>query len=87
MADSPDPPHYPDTGNDTARRPSPTSRAPRWVKVCGVIALVVIVLVLILAIFGGGRHGPARHTSSTDLEGQRPISSVVEGHTPPRGGG
>ena len=82
-----DPARYPDTDNDPAGRSSTATGPPRWVKVCGVIALIVIVLVVIVAIFGGGRHGPARHTSSADLGGQRPISSVVEGHTPPRGGG
>jgi hypothetical protein len=40
----------------------PTTGPPRWVKVFGVIALVVIVLVLILLLTGGpGRHGPGRH--------------------------
>jgi hypothetical protein len=35
---------------------------PRWVKVFGIIALVVVVLFLILVVTGGpGRHGPGRH--------------------------
>ena len=34
---------------------------PRWVKVFGIVALVVIVLFVVLLIAGGGEHGPARH--------------------------
>ncbi len=35
---------------------------PLWVKVFGVIALVVLVLFVIVFITGGGAmHGPARH--------------------------
>jgi hypothetical protein len=41
--------------------------APRWVKVAGVLALVLILLAGILLVTGGpGRHGPARHTSPID---------------------
>jgi hypothetical protein len=36
---------------------------PRWVKVSGIIALALIVLVLI-ALLAGGNHGPGRHQSS-----------------------
>ncbi len=34
---------------------------PRWVKVCGIIGAVVVLLVLIL-LFAG--HGPGRHVPS-----------------------
>jgi hypothetical protein len=38
---------------------------PRWVKVSGVIALVVALLVVILLLTrGSGGHGPRRHTSA-----------------------
>ncbi len=44
---------------------TPTTGPPRWVKVLGVIALAVTVLVAVLLITGrGGSHGPGRHTAS-----------------------
>jgi len=36
--------------------------APRWVKVFGIIALVVVLLVVVLLLTGGSGHGPGRHT-------------------------
>ena len=56
---------------------------PRWVKVLGGIALLVVVLVAIL-LLTGGNHGPGRHTGS----GVSPRAEVQEagGHQPPAGG-
>ncbi len=68
-----DPPPYLDTGDDTGDdtgvefgRGASTSR-PRWVKVFGVIALVLVVMFLLLraGVFGG-EHGPGRHTPAGD---------------------
>ena len=36
---------------------------PRWVKVFGIVALVVVVLVVVLLIAGRGGHGPGRHSA------------------------
>ncbi len=58
-----DPPRFADP------RPHAT---PRWVKVFGIIAIVMVVLFVGLMIFGGGRHGPSRHTPSGDAGGQTP---------------
>ena len=41
-----------------------TQPMPRWVKVSGIIAIVLVVLFLLLLLFGGGRHGPGRHLAS-----------------------
>jgi hypothetical protein len=38
-------------------------RTPRWVKIFGLVSIVVIVLLAAALIFGGGQHGPARHLS------------------------
>jgi hypothetical protein len=79
-----DPPRYPDsssnTGDDTG--------TPRWVKVFGIIALVVVLLFVILmfARGPGGRHGPGRHIPSGDTGDQAPPSSVTEDDTAPKGG-
>lgn len=40
---------------------------PRWVKVFGAIALVVVLLVIILFL-AGGDHSPGRHGSSSVIK-------------------
>jgi hypothetical protein len=49
----------------------PTAGPPRWVKVAGVIALVLVVLVLIL-LLAGGNHGPGRHQAARGHGGRLP---------------
>jgi hypothetical protein len=44
----------PDHGSNTS--------TPRWVKVFGIIALVVVLLFVILHLADPDRHGPGRHT-------------------------
>ncbi len=66
--------------------PESTTGAPRWVKVFGIIA-VVLVLIVVVALLTGGSHGPGRHLGG----GQTSPSSVtdsagVKGHQPPAGG-
>lgn len=46
-----------DSSRDTANDKVGT---PRWVKVFGIIAIVVILLFVILLVIGGS-HGPRRH--------------------------
>ena len=60
--------------------------APRWVKVFGIIVIVLVLLVVAMMFIGGGEHGPGRHTPSGDAGGQVPPSSVMEDHAPPEGG-
>lgn len=56
----------PERGSNTA--------TPRWVKVFGIIALVLVLLVVIIMFTGvGGEHGPGRHIPS----------GGAGGHTPP----
>jgi hypothetical protein len=84
-----DPSAYPDSkgeiGDGTGVGPDLESRPgmPRWVKVSGIIVVVLVLLVVILALTGvlGGQHGPGRHLPGSDT---RP-SGVTEpgGHTPP----
>jgi len=66
MADQPSPPER----EDRAHRGS-TAGPPRWVKVSGIIALALIVLVLIV-LLAGGNHGPGRHQSFRGYGGQLP---------------
>jgi hypothetical protein len=54
----------------------PYPGTPRWVKVFGVIALVLVLVFVILLLTGrGGDHGPGRHipsSSVTEHDGQQP---------------
>jgi hypothetical protein len=57
----------------------PYPGTPRWVKVFGIIALVVVLLFVILMFTRGpGGHGPGRHTGRTG--GPTPL---MGGHTQP----
>ncbi len=82
-----DQPPDPGTGEDTGVRPTadrPPS-TPRWVKVFGILVIIVVLLVVAVMFIGGGEHGPGRHTPSGDASGQVPPSSVTEDHAPPEG--
>ena len=79
------------TEEDTyvAYRP-PYPGAPRWVKVSGIIGIVVVLMIGIILVTGGGPggHDPGRHTSAGDAgDDTPPIERVAEddGADPPRG--
>ena len=63
-----DPPPYPDTGDAPG--------TPRWVKIFGMIALIVVLLVVVMML-AGGNHGPSRHMPSGDAGHQMPASSLA----------
>jgi hypothetical protein len=61
MADGPVEPEPGDnTGGGLDREPS--AGTPRWVKVFGLIALVVVVLFVVVLLVDGAEHGPSRHS-------------------------
>jgi hypothetical protein len=66
MADQPSSPER----QDRADR-GPTAGPPRWVKVSGIITLILVMLVLIV-LLAGGNHGPGRHQSSRGHGGSLP---------------
>ena len=66
MADRPSSPE-----RDGSADRGPTAGPPRWVKVSGIIARALVVLVLIV-LLAGGNHGPSRHQSSPEHGGQLP---------------
>ena len=89
----------PDLHDEPAREPDRDSPpgAPRWVKVLGILAVVVVVLVGVMLLTGGaGEHGPGRHSGGGDTPsegtgGQTPPAERhtppgAEGHQPPPGG-
>jgi hypothetical protein len=50
--------------------PKTGTGTPRWVKVAGLIALALVLLVVIVKFTGlGGTHGPGRHTPGADTAG------------------
>lgn len=66
-----------DANSDTGVKPNRElpPGIPRWVKVFGIITLILILLVVIMIIFGGGNHGPGRHgqpSSVTEQSMQQP---------------
>jgi hypothetical protein len=55
-----------------------TAGTPRWVKVFGIITLVVIMLAVVLLVTGrGGPHSPRRHISP----GETTPAGGTGGHT------
>jgi len=66
-----DPPAARDAGAADER--GSTVGVPRWVKVFGIVALVVVVLFVVLMLVQGG-HGPSRHTSGSDA--RSPIAKL-----------
>jgi hypothetical protein len=68
---------------------------PRWVKVFGII-IIVLVLLFVISLLAGVQHGPGMHTPSGDAGGHTPTFSVMEdytrsgsdlaGYTPPEAG-
>ena len=54
-----------------------TSGTPRWVKVLGIITLV-LALLFVISLLAGVRHGPGLHTPSGDTGGYAQHSSVTE---------
>jgi hypothetical protein len=78
MADSP---RHPDPGGHAGPGPESTG-TPRWVKVFGIIAGVVAILLVVL-LLAGGNHGPSRHLPSGGGAGE---ATPAGAHTPPPGG-
>jgi hypothetical protein len=46
-----------------------TAGTPRWVKVFGIVTLVLVVVVVVMLIAGRGGHGPGRHAPGGDGSG------------------
>ena len=44
---------------------------PRWVKVFGIGAIALLLLIAIIMFVSGGEHGPGRHMPSAEQGGQR----------------
>lgn len=64
-----------DTGEDTG--------TPRWVKVSGIIAGVLVTLVVVMLLAG---HGPGRHISGDHTPPSSATESTAGNPSPPNGG-
>lgn len=62
---------------------APESGTPRWVKVAGVIALVIL-LMLLVALLSGGKHGPGRHLGDTGTRPTVAFAPSAADHPPTR---
>jgi hypothetical protein len=55
------------------RGPSPAYPGmPRWVKLSGIVALALALLVVAVMAVAGGEHGPGRHAPSAGQVTQKP---------------
>ena len=66
--------------------PPPYPGMPRWVKVFGIVVLVLVLLFVARMFIGGGEHGPGRHGPSGSAGSQGLTSGVMQDHSPPEGG-
>ena len=75
-------PPYSDRSQDTGTRQG----MPRWVKVFGIIA-VILVLLFVISMLAGVRHGPGLHTPSSRVIQDDTMRGAGLGGYAPAGGG
>lgn len=75
----------PDLPSDTDARNDMAT--PRWVKVFGIIAFIIVLLFAVLELTRGpGGHGPARHLPSSEVRvGPAPVGVATEEYAPSAG--
>ncbi|MFP8958981.1 hypothetical protein ACLIYP_00110 [Streptomyces nanhaiensis] len=82
-----DPSPRPDADNapGTGAADAPGPGIPRWVKVSGIVAAVLVALVVLVMLLSGGEHGPGRHLPSGATQSHA-APSVLDGRALPAGG-
>lgn len=55
----------------------PYPGTPRWVKLSGVFAGALVLLLVTLMLLAGGNHGPGRHMVSSDADRQASSSDAA----------
>lgn len=46
---------------------APPPGVPRWVKISGLVVLVVAVVLVVVMLVVGGEHGPGQHTGAASV--------------------
>jgi hypothetical protein len=55
---------------------------PRWVKLFGIAAILLLALAIVVMLLSGSQHGPGRHLSSLGVAStSSPLSAVDPAHT------
>lgn len=68
-----------DPGHESAPGTPGYPGAPRWLKVSGIVALILVLLLVIVMFASGGNHGPGRHTPSGGAGGDvSPVAYRVQ---------
>ena len=62
-----------------------SNRTPRWVKLFGIVALILVLLLGILHFSGG--HGPGSHLTSGGMGVGAPSTRMMSESGPPSGNG
>lgn len=74
-----DPHRRPGRGDDANLETSPEGDrgVPRWVKLFGLAAILLLALAIVVMLLSGGQHGPGRHLSSLEvIRSSSPLSAV-----------
>lgn len=69
-----------EAGAEVTSDPGQDEGMPRWVRLFGLVSLVLAVLVVIVVLVGGGNHGPGQHVPGGDTDDTS--GTHVRDHTP-----
>jgi hypothetical protein len=64
------------TGGPRAPAPSYPGM-PTWLKVGGIVTLILILLVVAIMFIAGGTHGPSRHVPSSSGSSSTPQAAIA----------
>ena len=62
------------------------SGTPKWVKISAGLAATLVLLVAVMLIAGGGKHGPGRHNPASHSTTTTAAVDATGGHTASGGG-
>ena len=80
-----DPPLERDGGAESQRESD--AGIPRWVKLFGLIALILVLALVVVVLVVGGEHGPGRHAVGGPAAQREMAAERSTGGAPPPGRG